>query len=139
MVLNGSSDGIALFNSGLWLVQWNHPFLRGIGIEPRKDMPLDTMLREQAAAGLFGPLPDPEAEVARRAGILRIGDTAGVTQPGPGHETLILRGLPVAEGGFILLLNGLATWEPPPPPPASTEIDEPVASETAASAAPIEW
>jgi PAS domain-containing protein len=139
VVVESTTDGIALFDSRLRLVQWNHPFLRGIGVEPRTEMPLDELLREQVARGLFGPIADVEAEIARRAGILRGGDPAGLPQPGPDHEELILRGLPITEGGFILLLNGLSTWERPPPlplPPA--EIDEAAAPETA-PAAPIEW
>jgi len=48
--------------------------------------------------------------------------------PRPDHETLILRGLPITEGGFILVLNGLATWEPPPPPPPFADIHEPSAT-----------
>jgi PAS domain-containing protein len=139
VVLDATMDGIALFDSSLRLVQWNHPFLRGIGIEPRRDMPLDTLLREQAAKGLFGPVEDTEVEIAHRVGILRTGDTAGLEQPGPDHETLILRGLPIEEGGFMLLLNGLSTWERPPPPPPSTEIDEKAAPEVPAGTAPIEW
>jgi PAS domain-containing protein len=139
VVLDGTADGIALFDSGLRLVQWNHPFLRGIGTEPRKDMPLDALLRDQAAKGLFGSVSDVEAEIARRTGILRTGDPAGLPQAGPDGETLILRGLPIAEGGFILLLNGLANWVPAPPPPPSSEIDEPAAPEVAASSGPIEW
>jgi PAS domain-containing protein len=138
VVLDSTVDGIALFDSSLRLVQWNHPFLRGIGTEPRKDMPLDALLRDQAAAGVFGPISDVEAEIARRAGILRTGETAGLPQPGPNQETLILRGLPVTEGGFILLLNGITTWEPAPAPPPSTEIDDPTAPEVIAPA-PIEW
>jgi PAS domain-containing protein len=138
VVVDNTTDGIALFDSGLRLVQWNHPFLRGIGMEPRKDIPLDTLLREQAAQGLFGPITDIEAEIARRVGILRTGDPAGLAQPGPDLETLILRGLPIAEGGFILLLSGLTTWEPAPPPLPSSEIDDPVGPESAAPA-PIEW
>jgi PAS domain-containing protein len=138
VVLDSITDGIALFDSSLRLVQWNHPFLRGIGIEPRKDMALDALLREQAAQDLFGLIDDVEAEIARRAGILRAGDAEGLPQPGPDHETLTLRGLPVAEGGFILLLNGIATWEPAPPPAPSMEIDEPAAPEPAMPA-PIEW
>jgi PAS domain-containing protein len=138
VIFGSVTDGIALFDSSLRLVQWNHPFLRGIGIEPRKDMPLDALLREQAAKGLFGSVADVEAEIGRRAGILRTGEAAGVPQPGPDHETLTLRGLPVAEGGFILLLNGIVRWEPAPAPAASTEIDEPAAPE-AITTAPIEW
>ena len=63
-------------------------------------------------------------------------------QPGPDRETLVLRGLPVAEGGFILLLNGIATWEPAPAPAASLEIDEPnppPEMTTRKTHAPIEW
>jgi PAS domain-containing protein len=139
VVLDATMDGIALFDSSLRLVQWNHPFLRGIGIELRTDMPLDTLLRDQAAKGLFGPIPDTEVEIARRVGILRAGDTVGLEQPGPDHETLILRGLPIDEGGFMLLLNGLSTWEQPPRPAPSTEIDEQAASEAPVGTAPIEW
>jgi hypothetical protein len=103
-------------------------------------MPLDTMLRELAANGLFGPIADIEVEISRRAGILRTGDPAGLPQPGPEGETLILRGLPISEGGFMLLLNGLASWEQAPTPPRSTEVDEPVVAEPApVASAPIEW
>ncbi|MDR3529558.1 MAG: PAS-domain containing protein [Rhodopila sp.] len=137
VVLDNTADGIALFDSSLRLVQWNHPFLRGIGIEPRQEMPLDTLLREQAAAGLWGAIADTEVEIARRVGILRTGDPAGSPQSGPDHENLILRGLPIVEGGFILLLNGLSSWVPAPPPAPATEIDEP-APEPAAPT-PIEW
>ena len=138
VVLDSIADGIALFDSSLRLVQWNHPFLRGIGTEPRKDMPLDALLRDQARKSLFGPVSDVEAEIGRRTGILRSGDTTGLPQTGPDGETLLLRGLPIAEGGFILLLNGLTRWEAPPPPPPSTEIDEPAEPEMT-TAAPIEW
>jgi PAS domain-containing protein len=139
VVLESTVDGIALFDSSLRLVQWNHPFRRGIGIALRNDVPLDSLLRDQAAAGLFGSTSNIEAEIARRVGILRTGDAAGLQQPGPDHEILTLRGLPINEGGFMLLLNGLSSWEAPPPPPLlPTEIDEQAASEPAA-AAPIEW
>jgi PAS domain-containing protein len=138
VIFESVTDGIALFDSNLRLVQWNHPFLRCIGTEPRKDMPLDALLRDQAAKGLFGSVAeDIEAEIGRRAGILRTGDTAGLPQPGPAGEMLILRGLPVAEGGFILLLNGITTWEPAPAAAASTEIDE--GGPEAIISAPIEW
>ena len=137
-VIDHTSDGIALFDSSLRLVQWNHPFLHGIGIDLHPDMPLDTLLRAQATNGLFGAVRDIEDEVARRTGVLRGGDPAGLSQPGPGHETLFLRGLPTAEAGFILLLNGFLAWETAPAPVVSTETDAPVAREPALPA-PIEW
>jgi hypothetical protein len=70
--------------------------------------------------------------------VLRAGDAEGVSQPGPGQETLILRGLPVMQGGFILLLNGLMTWEPAVRSTESLGADESVSPELTASA-PIEW
>jgi len=138
VVLDHTVDGIALFDSNVRLVQWNHPFRRGIGIEPKPNMPLDTLLREQAAQGVFGAIEDLEAEIARRDGILRTGDMTGVPQPGPDQETLVLRGMTIAEGGFMLLLNGLLIWETAPAPVASTEVDEPVVAKPVVPAA-LEW
>jgi PAS domain-containing protein len=139
LVMDSTSDGIALFDSNLRLLQWNHPFLRGIGVELKQDMPLDGLLRAQGHAGLLDPVSDIEAEISRRVAVLQSGDPAGASQPGPDHKTLILRGLPITEGGFMLLLNGLETWAPAPAPaPASPEIDEPAAPETVPSG-PIEW
>jgi PAS domain-containing protein len=138
-VLDNTVDGIALFNSSLRLVQWNHPFLRGIGIEPRQNMSLDAILREQAAKGLFGGVPDVEIEIARRVGILQAGAPAGLPQSGPNQEKLIVRGLPVTEGGFTLLVSDLATGWPMPAQPRPTEIDEPVAVAAPTLSAPIDW
>jgi PAS domain-containing protein len=139
-VIDHTAGGIGLFDSGLHLVQWNHPFLRGIGIELHPDMPLDTLLRAQVANGLFGAIRDIEGEVARRDGILRSGDPGGLPQMGPDHESLILHGLPTAEGGFILLLNGLPGGEAAPGSSPLPEMDERVAIEPATPVpAPVEW
>jgi PAS domain-containing protein len=129
VLLEHVAEGIALFDSGLRLVQWNQPFGLGIGIAPRRDMPLDTLLREQANAGLFGPVEDLEVEVARRAEILRSGDVTGSPHFGPRHETLLLRGLPIAESGFMLLLSD----QPAPGPSQETgETALPAKTPTAA-------
>jgi PAS domain-containing protein len=133
IILDNAADGVALFDSGLRLVQWNHPFLRAIGIEPRQDMALDTMLREQAAKGLLGPAADTEAEIARRVGVLRTGDRDGLPQSGPNGESLTLHGRPVSEGGFVLLVNGVAPWQPVP----RLEDVRPVPDRT--PPLPIEW
>jgi PAS domain-containing protein len=101
VVVDSTTDGIALFDSGLRLVQWNHPFFRGIGVEPIQDMPLDSLLRAQATNGLFGSVPDAEAEIGRRVGILRSGDATGLPQHGPNGETLIVgagAGAPSVDG-----------------------------------------
>ena len=102
------------------------------------EMPLDTLLRAQATNGLFGAVREIEAEIARRMGILRTGDPAGLPQAGPDHETLVLRGLATEEGGFILLLNGLLMWQTPPAAAPSARTDEPVVPEPALPA-PSEW
>lgn len=137
VVLDHTADGIALFDSGLRLVQWNEPFRWGIGIEPVREMPLDTLLREQAGNGLFGPVADLEAEVASRAGILRTGDPAGSPQSGPGNETLLLRGMPIAEGGFILLLGGMTGREGAAE--RMPEIHRPAAAPETSASGSIDW
>jgi PAS domain-containing protein len=137
LVLQSIQDGIALFDSNQRLVQWNHPFLRGIGIELRSEMPLDAMVREQINAGLCGAVSDPEREVARRITILRAGAAEGLPQRGPDGEAVILRGLVVEGGGFMLMLSGLEHWEAPPAAPAADAIEEKPAE--APAPAPIEW
>lgn len=137
IVLKTISDGVALFDSGQHLVQWNHAFFRGIGIPLRNDMTLEAMVREQIAAGLFGEIEAVDTETARRLTVLRTGEEQGLPQPGPEGETLTLRGLPVEEGGFMLLLNGLARWEAPPAALVPEDADD-KKPETAAPA-PIEW
>jgi PAS domain-containing protein len=122
VVVDNIADGIALFDSGLRLVQWNNPFSRGIGVVPVAAMPLDGLVREQAAKGLFSAVSDVEVEIGRRVGVLRTGEGVGLAQSGPKGERLILRGLPMAEGGFMLLLSGLASLQPEPEPSALVDI-----------------
>ena len=138
--LSGTTDGLALFDSGLRLIQWNHPFVRGIGIELKRDMPLDTLLHGQVGSGQFESPEQAELEIARRSGILLSGDTAGIEQPGPDGEALILRGLPIPEGGFILILTGLARWEPAPLVDTDIGAEAPEPAEPlVAPAAAVEW
>jgi hypothetical protein len=139
IVVDSASDGIAVYDSSLRLVQWNLPFQRGIGIALRQSLPLDTMLRAQAEIRLFDPGVNIEAEIGRRLAVLRSGDAAGVPHPGPSGETLILRGLPIGEAGLIVLLNGLGSWHPSPAPLPSSQIEEqPMVPEVATSPS-IEW
>ena len=105
VVLNGAKDGIALLDPGLRLIQWNHRFSEDIGIDLRPDMPLDTLIRNQAARHLFEPEPSAETEIARRLGLLSVGEATGLPQAGRHRGQLLLRSVPVAEGGLMLLLN----------------------------------
>jgi PAS domain-containing protein len=138
-VVANASDGLAMFDSGQRLQQWNHAFARGIGIELRQEMPLDTLLREQiASSGDAAAETDRDGEVARRGSLLRAGDSAGLPVKGPDGDALVLRGLPIEQGGFILLLNGFTTWQPAPvasPPKLPGEGIKPAPL----SPAPVDW
>jgi hypothetical protein len=68
---------------------------------------------------------------------LLTGDATGIAVHGPGGEALVLRGLPIEQGGFVLVLNGFAKWHPTP-----VSALQPAAAEDAPpplTAAPIEW
>ena len=98
-------------------------------------MALDSLLRQQAAIGLFDPWPDDiEVEIAHRTLMLRTGEAA-LPQLAIGQEDRFLRGLPIAEGGLILLLTGAGDLPGQPvkaPEPAAAEVGAPVT-------APVEW
>jgi PAS domain-containing protein len=138
-VIANASDGLALFDSGQRLLQWNAAFARGIGFELRQEMPLDTMLREQIAqTGPESGETDSDAEVARRGGVLRTGDPAGLPVTGPDGDKLILRGLPIEQGGFILLLNGFTTWQPAPVA-SPQKLPDVGINPAPLSPAPVDW
>jgi hypothetical protein len=100
-------------------------------------LPVDELLRLQEAAGAFGLLDDPEAEIAQRVAALRTErDKAQLTQIGPEGETIELRCRGVPDGGLIVILGGLLHWQPPP----EVIVMETAAEEAApAAAATIEW
>jgi PAS domain-containing protein len=138
-VVANASDGFALFDSGQRLLQWNFAFTRGLGIDPRQDMPLDTLLREHlASAGAASGETDSAAEVARRGSLLRAGDPAGLPIRGPDGDALILRGLPIEPGGFVLLLNGFTSWQPAPAPNPQKSPGDGI-NPVPLSPAPVEW
>jgi PAS domain-containing protein len=138
MLLNNGSDGVALLDSGLRLVQWNSHFTRGIGVDLREALPLDALLREQAALGLFDSVQDIEATIAARVVLLQTGN-GSVRQLGLDGQELFLRGLPIAEGGSILLLTGSAAAAPRPAPAAEHLSRGAGAAVEVAVPAPIEW
>nr|WP_294514375.1 PAS domain-containing protein [uncultured Rhodopila sp.] len=140
-IVANASDGVALFDAGQRLLQWNHSFARGIGVQLRQDMPLDTVLREHMDWAARGSgTEDTEAEIARRAIMLLTGDAAGIPVRGPDAESLVLRGLPIEPGGLILLLNGFTTWQQAPAPGLRLIDDEPSPpTPPPPLPAPIEW
>jgi PAS domain-containing protein len=139
VIVANASDGIALFDSSLRLIQWNYPFARGLGVALQVGMPLDAVMRNQlrrqepAISDM-----DLEAEVARHISILCGGDAAGLKQRSPDGEDLILRGLSAEVGGFVLLLNGFTTWQPVPLRGPALLPDLPAAP-AAPVVVPIDW
>ena len=133
LVENGS-DGIGLVDPDLRLIRWNRRFEQGIGVPLEENMALDAILRRQAAVGLFEPKPtDIEVEIARRTVMLRTGE-APLPQLAFGHEERSLRGLPIAEGGLILLLTGVGNL-----PVWAAEVPEPETDEATPATVPVEW
>ena len=102
------SDGIAIFDAHLYLVEWSALFPEHAGINAsfiRTGMPMEDVLRMQAEAGYFGPVADVDAEVDRRAALLRAGNF-GTSQTFTAHDRVIeLRCRPLAEGGFVALYS----------------------------------
>jgi PAS domain-containing protein len=136
LVENGS-DGIAMIDAELRLLRWNRRFEQGIGVPLEENMALDAILRLQASLGLFDPpradIPkDIEVEISRRVQALHAGE---VSLPQvAGHGDRFLRGVPIPEGGLILLLTGVETL-----PRLQDAAPETAAPEVESAAAPVEW
>lgn len=86
-LLDGVTEAAAVFDSDLKMAVWNDRFLAAAGLEAetlRAGLPLDQLIRQHRLAGLFGPQPDAEAEIARRTQILLAPESDGsLTQLGP--------------------------------------------------------
>ncbi|MFL5255378.1 MAG: hypothetical protein ACJ8AI_21280 [Rhodopila sp.] len=139
VIVANASDGLALFDSSLQLIQWNFPFARGLGVTLQVGMLLDAVMREQLRRQ--DPTisdTDLDADVGRRISILCAGDAAGLKQRGPDGEDLVLRGLSTDTDGFVLLLNGFTTWQPVPLPGPALLPEQP-AEPVAPVVMPIEW
>ncbi len=107
-VLDGGSDGVALFDADWQLAEWNPRFANTSGLAPeaiRAGLPLDELLRQQARGGLFGSVEDVETEIAHRMAQLRSETgSATLTQTGPDGDSLILRTQTLPNAGLIALL-----------------------------------
>ncbi|HEY1931173.1 MAG TPA: PAS-domain containing protein [Acetobacteraceae bacterium] len=110
--LNGMSDGVAMMDAQLCLVEWNRRFPELAGVPEhilRVGLPMEDVLRAQARSGQFGPV-DLEAEVARRMAILRGGGNPGSTERArPDGRTLELRRSRMQDGGFVTLYSDVTS------------------------------
>jgi PAS domain-containing protein len=153
VLMETTPDGIALFDTEHRLMQWNSPFALGTGIGLRAEMPVDHLVRELAARGVFGPLPDFESAILQRAAILAAGDPNGIVMVGPDGKALQMRGLPVPQGGFMIMLGGAGSWEEmpeapplpqqaavaPQPPPAVAETYRPPVAPVPEPPPAVDW
>ena len=102
----GISDGVALLDRDLRLLEWNQHFAELAGVPARLLRPgisMQDVLRAQAEAGEFGRV-SVQAEVARRMAVLRTlraEQTAERTRPD--GRIIELRRNPLPNGGFVTL------------------------------------
>lgn len=139
-MMQGSSDGIALFDTEWRLAAWNPPFAAISGLPPNflhEGRMVDEVLRQQARTGLFGPISDVEAEIARRLTRFQsVDDLAAFTQFGPEGETLTVRGCGMPDGGMMLIVTGTAAPKPRPAPPPGKPAE---ATAKVSEHRPVEW
>jgi signal transduction histidine kinase/CheY-like chemotaxis protein/HPt (histidine-containing phosphotransfer) domain-containing protein len=104
--LEGMSDGVAMMDRHLRLVEWNRQFPEIAGVPRdllRVGLSMEDILRAQAKAGQFGPV-DVEAEVARRMDVLRSGGQIGTMERmRPDGHVIELRRNRLPDGGFVTL------------------------------------
>jgi signal transduction histidine kinase len=100
------TDGVMMLDADLRLVEWNSHFPEFTGIPEemlRTGLPMEELLRTQAAAGEFGDV-DVEAEVARRMALLRAGRSSGtIERTRPNGRVMELRRNHLPDGGFVTL------------------------------------
>lgn len=108
--LAGMTDGVAMVDGDLHLVEWNERFPKVAGVPSHilhPGMPMEAILRAQAEAGQFGPV-DIEAEVVRRMQDLRAGSYSGVVErTRPDGTVLELRRNRLPDGGFVTLYSDI--------------------------------
>ena len=104
--LAGMSDGLMVVDPELRLVLWNERFPDVTGVPAAivaPGLPLEAMVRAQAAAGEFGTV-DIEAEVTRRMSLARAHRDYGVTErTRPNGHTIELRRNALPDGGLVTL------------------------------------
>jgi signal transduction histidine kinase/DNA-binding response OmpR family regulator len=108
--LAGMSDGVAMIDGNMQLVEWNQRFPEMASVPAellRVGLPMQEILRAQAAAGVFGAV-DIEAEVARRMEILRSGRYPNtIERTRPDGRVVELRRNRLPDGGFVTLYSDI--------------------------------
>ena len=106
----GMTDGVAMVDGGMRLVEWNarYPLLAGVPSSVlRVGQSVEELLRAQAEAGEFGAV-DVEAEVARRVAALVSGDySSSIERTRPDGKVVELRRNRLPDGGFVSLYTDI--------------------------------
>src|SRR6202012_3233553 len=104
--LAGMTDGVAMVDAHMCLVEWNALFPEVAGVPPeilRVGLPMEDILRAQIQNGQFGPILDPDAEIARRMARLRGAPRGFTERRRPDGHTIELRRKALPDGGFVTL------------------------------------
>ena len=104
--LAGMTDGVAMVDAHMCLVEWNNlfPEIAGVPAEIlRVGLPMEDILRAQIQTGQFGYIPDADAEIARRAARLRQVPFGVGERQRPDGRTIELRRKRLPDGGFVTL------------------------------------
>ena len=104
--LDGMSDGVAMVDAQLCLLQWNRHFPEIAGV-PREilqvGLSMEDILRAQANSGQFGPV-DFEEEVSRRMALLRSDGGPGTLKgKRPDGHTIEFQRSRLPDGGFVAM------------------------------------
>lgn len=106
--LEGISEGVAMIDPELRLVEWNSRLPEVAGIPAamlRVGLPIEDILRAQARDGQFGPV-DVEEEVARRLRRLHTDEALEtVERVRPDGHTIELRRNRLPDGGMVTLYS----------------------------------
>ena len=112
--LSGMSDGVMMLDTALHLVQWNANFPLFTGLPSgllRIGLPMEEMIRAQAAIGEFGPMDDHdlrENEVQRRMALVRSHRDVDLTERlRPDGRVLETRRRALPGGGLVTLYTDI--------------------------------
>jgi CheY-like chemotaxis protein len=109
--LDGASDGICVIDGNMCLAEWNDRYAELAGIAPahlRVGVPLEELLRLQVAAGEFGPVDDPQAEITRQVASLKSRTHAPERRRRPDGRTIEARRKVLPDGGFVTFLTDIS-------------------------------
>jgi len=103
--LAGMSDGVAVMDASMCLVEWNSHFPEIADIPGemlRVGLPIEEILRAQIRGNQFGQIADPDAEIATQIAHLRTAAPSTVERQRPDGRNIQLRRTPLPGGGFVM-------------------------------------